>query len=152
MRIAEYLEANGVKYELRRHQEAYTAQEEAAAQHVSGSIFAKTVIVKAGGESVMLVLPASHQADLDQAGVLLGQPAVLAQEKEIAALFPDCEVGAEPPFGSLYNLRTLVDESLTHHERIAIRAGTHTEVLVLSYRDYERLEKPQIARFAELEE
>ena len=152
MSIAEYLRERGVSFELRRHEEAYTAQEEAAAQHVSGSIFAKTVIVKAGEEFIMLVLPASHHADLEQAGAVLGQTVVLAHEKDLKQLFPDCELGAEPPFGSLYKLRTLVDESLGRHERIALRAGSHTEVILLAYGDYERLEQPQVARFAELAE
>jgi Ala-tRNA(Pro) deacylase len=149
MSITEYLREQGVEFELRRHEQAYTAQEEAQAQHVSGSLFAKTVIVKAGEEYVMLVLPASQHADLEQAGALLGQTVVLAREKEQGELFPDCELGAEPPFGSLYQVRTLVDESLGRHERIAFRAGNHTEVILMAYRDYERLEQAQVGRFAE---
>jgi Ala-tRNA(Pro) deacylase len=152
MTIAEYLQEHRVSFEIQRHKQYYTAQEEAAAQHISGSMFAKTVIVKAGEEFVMLVLPASHQADLEQAGAALGQTLTLAHEQELIGLFPGCEVGAEPPFGSLYQLRTLVDESLGRHERIAFRAGSHTEVILLPYREYERLEQPQVARFAELPE
>lgn len=152
MKIAEYLRQQGVSFETRHHEQHYTAQEEAQAQHIPGGMFAKTVIVKAGEEFVMLVLPASHHADLEQVGGILGQTAVLASERNLAELFPDCELGAEPPFGSLYQLRTLVDESLGRHERIAFRAGSHTEVILMAYADYARLAQPEVARFAEMAE
>jgi Ala-tRNA(Pro) deacylase len=150
MEIIKYLEDKGVPFETRKHREYYTAEEEAASLNVAGSMFAKTVIVKAGAEYVMLVLPASHQVNLERAEAVLGRPVVLAAEKALAELFPDCELGAEPPFGSIYGLRTFVDHNLGRHERIAVRACTHTDVVLLPYRDYERLERPQVAEFAEL--
>ncbi|GAG50153.1 unnamed protein product [marine sediment metagenome] len=147
MRVLDYLSENGVDFSVMHHEESYTAQEEAAAQHISGHIFAKTVVVRAGEEHVLLVLPASCRVDLDRLAEVLGAKARLVSEEEMADLFPGCDVGAEPPFGSQYGLRTLVDEHLAEQERIAIRACSHTEVVVLSYADYARLESPEVASF-----
>lgn len=149
MRTLDFLSEQGVDFEVKHHEEYFTAQEEAAAQHISGSMFAKTVVVKTRDDYVMLVLPASHRVDLDQVSDLLGEEVELAQERDLKELFPGCDVGAAPPFGSRYGLRTLADEHLAKQKKIAIRADTHTEVAILSWEDYARLEKPRVVRFAE---
>ena len=149
MRIMNYLSEQGVDFTVKEHEERYTALEEAAAQHISGSMFAKTVILKLGEQCVMLVLPASHRVDLAGVAALLGAEPVMASEEEVGRLFPDCDLGAEPPFGSQYGLSTWVDESLAQQPQIAIRAGNHKEVVLLSYADFARLERPRLARFAE---
>ncbi len=148
MNLLDYLSSAGVDFTVMHHEEYYTAQEEAAAQGLSGHVFAKTVVVRAGDEYVLLVLPASHRVDLERVEQILDTDVCMVTEAELKGLFPDCEVGAEPPFGSQFGLRTLVDEHLAQQERIAIRAGSHTEVVLLDYADYARLERPEVARFA----
>lgn len=148
MKLLDYLSSAGVDFTVMHHEEYYTAQEEAAAQGLSGHIFAKTVVVNADDDPVLLVLPASHRVDLARVEELLRAEVRMANESEMKRLFPDCEVGAEPPFGSQFRVRTLVDEHLAEQERIAIRACSHTEVVLLSYADYARLERPEVARFA----
>jgi Ala-tRNA(Pro) deacylase len=148
MNLLDYLSSAGVDFTVMHHEEYYTAQEEAAAQGLSGHVFAKTVVVCAGDEYVLLVLPASHRVDLERIEQILNTDVRMVTESEMKSLFPDCEVGAEPPFGSQFGLRTLVDEHLAQQERIAIRAGSHTEVVLLDYADYARLERPAVARFA----
>jgi Ala-tRNA(Pro) deacylase len=151
MSILDYLNEQGVDFTVRHHDEFYTAQEEAAAQHVPGQLFAKTVVVKAEADFVMLVLPASRRVDLDCMEQLLGTEVRLATEAELVDVFVDCPLGAEPPFGSRYGMRTIVDSHFAKQETIAIRACSHTEVVLLSYADYARLERPEVACFGDLE-
>jgi len=148
MNVEEFLKENGVECEVIPHEQAYTAQEVAAAEHVSGHNFAKTVIVKAGDEVVMLVLPASRHVDFKKVAAVLGAKAEMLGEGEMKKIFPDCEIGAESPFGSQYGLKTFVDESLREADDIVFRAGTHDRTIKMSYADYEKLEKPTSARFA----
>jgi Ala-tRNA(Pro) deacylase len=97
----------------------------------------------------MLALPAPHRADLNKAAVALGAREVrLAHEEEFAAAFPDCEVGAMPPFGNLYDLPVYVDNALAEDETIIFSAGTHTDTISMKYADFERLVKPTVAAFA----
>lgn len=151
MKILDYLSAAEVDFEVRHHEECFTAQEEAAAGHIPGHMFAKTVVVRVDGEHVLLVLPASHRVDLDRLQDELGARPRIVPESEMAELFDDCDVGAEPPFGSQYGLRTMVDAHLTKQKRIAVRACSHREVVLLNYEDYARLEEPEVASFAVLE-
>src|SRR5262245_65672502 len=116
--LREFLDANKVPYSVHSHPTAYTAQEIAALQHVKGRQLAKVVMVRAGAEVVMLVLPAERRVDFDWLKNVLRAPDVrLAEEPEFRDLFPGCEVGAMPPFGSLYGLRVL-DGSLEKDEEI----------------------------------
>ena len=147
MDLQKFLAEQGVPFELVHHEQAFSAQEVAAAEHVTGHMFAKTVIVQGGGSAHMLVLPASRHVDLKAAGKLAGAKLKMASEEEMKALFPDCDIGAEPPFGSQYGLTTYVDESLEAMDEIVFRAGTHDRTLRMRYADYLRLESPTIARF-----
>jgi Ala-tRNA(Pro) deacylase len=149
MDIKEYLKKEKVKFTTTVHKEAFTAQEVAASEHVKGKYFAKTVVIKAGDEFIMLVLPASHSVDFEKVKKILGKKQVkLAEENDLEKLFPDVEVGAEPPLGNLYNIRTVVDETLTKDPEIVFQAGTHVETVKIQYNDYARLVKPEIASFA----
>jgi len=146
--IEEYLRNKGVGFEVIRHERAYTAQETAATEHVSGHLFAKTVIVHDGEKFHMLVLPASHAVDFKKAGELVGKKVRLATEDEMTPLFSECELGAEPPFGSLYHMKTLVDNMLAGAEAIVFRAGTHEKTIKMRYADYVTLENPAVGSFA----
>ena len=107
MDIVKYLKSNKVKFQLRHHPARFTAQEVAAAEHITGEEVAKTVVVKAGDRFAMFVLPATHVLEMAKVRKLLGAAgARLATEDEMGRLFPDTQVGAEPPFGSEYGLDT----------------------------------------------
>lgn len=147
-RLKKVLRENKVSFEAQTHPEAYTAQEVAAAQHVSGHQVAKVVMVWAGRQLSMLVIPASGRVDLRAAAELLQVKRTrLATEAEFSDHFPDCLVGAMPPFGNLYDLPVFVDRALTTHSEIVFRVGTYTETMKISYEDYERLVQPQVGDF-----
>jgi len=148
-RLVEYLDENGVIYAAIRHPKAYTAQEVAAQLHCKGKEMVKTVVVKAGRHSVLAVLPATHRIDFQLLSAALQFEDVrLASEPEFLNLFPECEPGAMPPFGNLYGLPVLCDNSLTEDEVIHFNAGTHTDAVRVRFEDFRRLVKPKIARFA----
>lgn len=146
--IEDYLRENGVDFEEIPHQRAYTAQGTAAVEHVTGYQFAKTVIVTDGENYYMLVLPAPYHADLEEASELIGTEVEMASEEEIADLFTGCEVGAEPPFGSLYHIKTYVDEKMGEQDEIVFRAGSHDATIKISYQDFINLEEPEVGSFA----
>jgi Ala-tRNA(Pro) deacylase len=144
-----FLDINQVKYLKISHSPAYTAQEIAAAVHIPGKELAKTVMVKIDDEMAMAVLPADHRINFEKLRAATGASSVrLADENEFGDLFPDCTLGAMPPFGNLYGIAVLVDESLTEDDEITFNACTHTELIRLAYLDYENLVKPQVLNFS----
>jgi len=148
-KLKAFLDKNKIKYVSIKHSEAYTAQEVAASAHVPGKELAKTVMVKIDGKMAMAVLPASYKVNLNRLKEVSGAKKVeLATEKEFKGLFPECDVGAMPPFGNLYEMDVYVTESLSQDEEIAFNAGSHTELVKLSYEDFEKLVKPKIAKFS----
>lgn len=147
-RLKEYLDKNEIKYVSIQHSPAYTSQEIAAQAHIPGKILAKTVIVKIEGKMAMVVLPATRKVivqELRQA--LEAEKVTLATEAEFKELFPDCELGAMPPFGNLYNMEVYVSPELANNEQIAFNAGTHTELIRMDYKDFERLVQPKVISF-----
>jgi Ala-tRNA(Pro) deacylase len=147
-KLREFLDQEKVKYVTITHSPAYTAREIAAAAHIPGKEMAKTVMVKIDGEMTMVVLPASLKVDLARLLDATGaQEVELAQESEFKDLFPGCDLGAMPPFGNLFGIRTLVAEELTEDEEIVFNAGSTTEVIRLAYADFERLVRPRLLPF-----
>jgi Ala-tRNA(Pro) deacylase len=145
-RLERYLDENGVAYSEERHARAYSTQQIAAMEHVPGDQFAKVVMLVGDGRTVMAVVPASRHVRLERAAEALGAQEVrLANEWEFSSLFPDCEVGAMPPFGNLYDLPVYVDEVLTTQDEIVMQAGTHRDTLRVRYADFERLAHPVVA-------
>lgn len=148
-KLTEFLDSHGVKYLTINHSRAYTAQEIAASAHIPGKELAKTVMVKLDGRMAMAVLPASYRVDLDALKAAAGaQDAALATEAEFKDLFPECEVGAMPPFGNLWGLPVYVAETLAEDKEIAFNAGTHSQLVRMAYADFERLVKPTVANFS----
>jgi Ala-tRNA(Pro) deacylase len=144
-RLESYLREHKVPFTVVKHAEAFTAQEVAAAQHVSGHHVAKVVMVWADRSLTMLVLPASGRVNLRRATELLGAKKLrLASEAEFVERFPDCQVGAMPPFGNLYDLPVWVDGALADQERIVFRVGTYTETMSLRYSDFAQLVQPKV--------
>lgn len=144
-KIKNFLDTQNVTYSLIHHSPAYTAPEIAAICHLSGKHLAKVVIVKADGELTMVVEPAHQRVDLKKLADQMGaQNVELASEIEFSNKFPGCEVGAMPPFGNLYNMNVYVSELLTHDDQIAFNAGSHEELIKMSYKDYEQIVRPNV--------
>ena len=142
-KLKDYLDDHDVQYVTISHSPAYTAQRIAELTRIPGKELAKTVIVKVDGEYAMAVLPASRRVDLRHLKSALGaDEVVLASEDEFKRLFPDCELGAMPPFGNLYGMNVFVSQALREDEEIAFNAGSHSELIRLTYADYERLVHP----------
>ncbi len=148
-RLAAYLQEQGIEFSVHHHPQAFTAQEIAASDHVSGHRFVKVVMVTDGEKLTMVCVPASLDVDLRAVADVLGVDEVrLAEESEFAPIFDDCEVGAMPPFGNLYEVPVYIDESLEQDDRIVFNAGTHRETFEMSVADFEHLARPKIASFA----
>lgn len=147
--MTQLLEKEKVLYEVMLHPRAFTAQAVAASLHVSGRDFAKPVIVKTlEGRMLMAVVPGPRHVDLRALSGLLGVPVELAREEELEPLFPDCEVGAEPPFGNLYGMQVFVDAALSSDPEIVFNAGSHSEAVRMRFEDYARLVHPAVARIS----
>ncbi len=147
-KMKEFLDREKVKYVSMIHSPAYTAQEVAQSAHIGGKELAKVVIVELDGKMAMAVLPANRKIVLQDLREVTGSDEVkFASEDEFKAKFADCETGAMPPFGNLYGMDVYVAESLAQNEEIAFNAGSHTEVVRLAFRDFERLVRPKILSF-----
>lgn len=144
-RLKEFLDSHRVHYESIPHVQTFTAQRTAQSTHIKGKEMAKTVIVKIDGLMCMAVIPADHRISLEHLKDASGAESVeLATEQEFCAMFPQCEVGAMPPFGNLFGMDVFVDNELTQDEEIAFNAGTHTEVIKMRYQDFVNLVQPEI--------
>jgi Ala-tRNA(Pro) deacylase len=147
-RLLAFLDDNQVKYVVISHSRAFTTQEIAAATHIPGKELAKSVIVEIDGEMAMAVLPGSQKVDVELLREAVGADQVsLARESEFKDRFPECDLGAMPPFGNLYGMPVYVADGLTDDEEIAFNAGSHTELVKMSYRDFERLAQPRVMHF-----
>lgn len=148
-KVKEYLDNNKIKYVTVSHSSAFTAQEIAASAHIPGKKLAKTVLIKIDGKMAMAVLPASDKVDFDMLKEIIGSENIrLAYEQEFMDKFPDCEIGAMPPFGNLYNLNVYAAKSLTEDDEIAFNACSHSELIRMAYVDFERLIKPIVLDFS----
>ncbi len=147
-RLKGFLDENNVKYTVISHNKAYTAQRIASSSHISGKELAKTVVLKIDGKFALAVLPASDKVSCSHfADTLDAKSVELASEEEFRGIFPDCETGAMPPFGNLYNLTTYVASDLVDEENIAFNAGNYIELIKMKYSDYENLVKPTVIHF-----
>jgi len=148
MQVTEFLDQAGVHYEVREHPPVFSAQGLAAVEHEHGKYVAKPVIVKADDRYLMCVLPAPHKIDLGRLkGQLEAESVELADEDEIGKLFPDCELGSEPPFGNLYDLSTVIEKSLEGDDHILFQAGTHGKAIRMDMADYRKLVGPKVLEF-----
>ncbi len=148
-KLKQYLEENGVKYTEAVHPTAFTAQEVAATAHIHGKEVAKVVILNVDGKLIMAVVAAPQKVNLEKAKAGLGAQKVhLAKEEEFKEIFPDCDLGAEPPFGNLYSMETVADPALWQDQKLAFNAGTHTAIIWIALTDWERLVKPRKVELA----
>ncbi|HUK54494.1 MAG TPA: YbaK/EbsC family protein [Candidatus Binatia bacterium] len=144
-RLKEFLDNHKVKYVVISHSPAYTAAGIAALTHTPGKELAKTVIVRLDGELVMAVVSASQYVDLELLKADTGAPSVaVATEAEFKERFPDCELGAMPPFGNLYGMTVYAEHDLAKDQEIAFNAGSHRELVRMAWADFEKLVKPKL--------
>lgn len=149
MKLGQYLDEQGVRFEAIPHGRSFTAQATAQAEHVPGRMEAKVVMVKLDGKDAMAVLPAVYRVDLEQLRKAAGAEEIrLLTEPEFARLFPDCEPGAMPPFGHLYGVPLFVDRALAENEEIVFNGGTHEDGVRMRFQDYARLAQPAICSFS----
>ena len=149
MQVIKFLKKSGVKYEVTKHKPTFSAQEMAAMEHEPGKYVAKPVIVKADGKYVMCVLSACYKIDMRALKKQLGAKKVeLAEEEEMGKLFDDCDLGAEPPFGNLYDLPTVIDKTLEKDDHITFQAGSHEKAIRMSMADYRKLVEPKVLEFS----
>jgi Ala-tRNA(Pro) deacylase len=152
MKVQEYLHDRRVQFDVLQHEDTFDSQHLAEAVHVSGRQVAKTVLLRMdhGYKYAVAILPATHLIDLEAVSRLLGGARVeLATEYEIGQRCPDCEMGVLPPFGSIYGLETVLDESLRHAEQIVFEANTHQEAIRMAGEDFVKVESPLVGGFAQ---
>jgi len=143
--LQQYLDEAGVEYVCQQHPETFTAKELASHVQVAGDQVAKTVIVELDGKMAMLVMPATWRVHWDRLMRELETDFVeLADEQEFLDCFPDCELGAMPPFGNLFGMSVYCAESLTSQPDIAFAAGSHTESVHMKTSDFLELVKPVV--------
>ena len=146
--VDNFLKQARVPYTTFKHPEAFTAQAEAAASHVPGRSWVKIVVCFADDEPIQAVLPAPFMVDLDRLLTLTGAATLrLATEPEFRKLYPDCEPGAMPPFGTLYLQRVFVDKSLVGESEMVFNAGTHVDAIRMHYEDFALLANPVVGAF-----
>lgn len=150
-RLKDYLDSQATPYQPLHHTQAFTSQEVAHSLHISGKRLAKTLVLRADGRLVMAVIPASHRLNLQELRAALEANRLeMVPESELVRLFPDCEVGAIPPFGNVYGIEVWVDRAVSDAEELVFCAGTHEDCLRMRYSDFAKLSKPRLGRFSEL--
>jgi Ala-tRNA(Pro) deacylase len=144
-RLHNLLDGRHAPYTTLTHERTITAHETAAAAHVDRELFAKTVMLKVDGALAMMVMPAAYRVDLTRLSRALGEAEVeLAEESDFKDAFPDCELGAMPPFGHLYGVPVYVDSRLAQQSEIAFNAGSHTDAISMPYAEFEKLAEPEL--------
>lgn len=157
-RMTALLDKEKISYRVVPHPKAYSALRLAESIHIPGREVAKVVIVRASDlapeaatteEYGMVVLPANRDLDLARFAHAIGAESVsLVEEWELKEIFPDCEIGAMPPFGNLYELPVYVDRSLSEEPVLFFPAGSHHEVIEMRYDDFDRIVRPIVGYFA----
>ena len=149
MNVSDFLANRNIPFETIEHAPTYTAQTLARTVHVAGEEVAKTVLLAVDDQFILAVLPATHNVDLLRVATFFAATrADLADEKECGRRFADCELGAVPPFGSKYGVRTLVDTSLLEDEYIVFEGNTHHDAIRMRRDDYIDIEDPILHNFA----
>lgn len=145
VKLSEFLNQHQVNYTSISHPLAYSTREISHLCHISENQLAKTVIINVGNKLAMVVLPASFTIDFEKLKKVFHESNVsLASEAEFNGIFSDCELGAMPPFGNLYNVDVYVEKSLANNKEIVFNAGSHTEVIKISYKDFVKLVHPKV--------
>jgi Ala-tRNA(Pro) deacylase len=143
-RLHAKLQEAGIAFTVLRHQAVFTSEEAAAVRGTPLSSGAKALVVKAGDDFVLLVLPADRKLDSKKARASLGVKALRLASREEVEQLTGLQPGATPPFGSLFNLPTYCDPGLALNESINFNAGDHCISVQMTYADFVTVEKPRI--------
>jgi len=147
-----YLQANGIRFAHTTHSPAYTAEEVAAAEHMPPHRMAKTVVFRDNDGYVMVVVPADSYVEVEKLRTVIGVPDLyVAQERDLFVLFPNAEVGAMPPLGSLFGLPVYLDRKVANREFIAFNAGTHRDLIHMTVADFRHLVRPVVGDFCRVD-
>jgi Ala-tRNA(Pro) deacylase len=145
-RLQNWLHDEHVPHAVQQHREVFTADEVATEVHEKGDHVAKVVMAKIDGQLAMLVVPTTEQVDVERAAQFLkARQVTIAHEADFEGRFADCELGAMPPFGQLYDLPLYIDEALTRTSKLVFQAGSHRTTLKLATEDYLRLAHPIVS-------
>jgi Ala-tRNA(Pro) deacylase len=148
--LRDYLKGHRIKFKALRCPTNYSAQQLAHAKHMSGYDVAKVVVLKSGNQFELGVIPACYRISFSKVKKLTGQSDLqLATEAEIKTLFPDCELGAMPPFGNIYHLPVYVDAAFNPKQTITFAAGSHTNAIQMRYKDFSKWVKPKVGKIAD---
>lgn len=149
-KIKTYLSESAVSYWHKTHPVAFTSQETAAVDHISGQELGKTVVLLADGRPIMAVLPADRVINMDVLKKHVGcERLSLASEREFPERFPSCQPGAMPPFGRLFGMMLYCDRSLAAQPEVEFNAGTHVDTIRMKFSEFAQLEAPVMADFSE---
>jgi Ala-tRNA(Pro) deacylase len=144
-KLEEYLDMAGVPYEHHVHPTTFTATQTAACMHIPAEEMAKTVIVKADGRLLLAVMAADQKLDVPHLQFMTRAANIdLATEQDFANAFPECELGAMPPFGIMFGMPTYCDTSLQENDSIEFNAGSHDDSIRMTFDDFKRLSHPVI--------
>lgn len=149
--IRQILNKRNIPFQELHHEAAFTAQEVAGLEHVSGRRLAKVVIAIVDGRPVELVLPASRRVALDRVREALGaREARFASEQEMERYFSDAEPGAIPPLrrDEWRDVPVVMDETMRVEGQVMFQAGTHTDAVRLDFADWFKLVQPRVERFS----
>jgi Ala-tRNA(Pro) deacylase len=138
-KLKELFDKNNIKFDVEKHKELFTAQEVAASEHITGYEFAKVVMLECDGENVMAVVPAPLIVSMEKMKKIGFKKVKLAEEDDFKDLFPDCDIGAMPPFGNFYNIPLYVDKLLKNEDEIVFNSGSHTQTVKIKMKDYENI-------------
>jgi Ala-tRNA(Pro) deacylase len=145
--VTQFLDQQQVSYEVIEHGERFTAAAEARASGIGLEDAAKDVVLRSGDQYILAVIPASERLDLKKAHDLLGvggEELRLATEDELAAAFPDFELGALPPFGPIHEIAQMVDRRLLDHDQVLCSSGDHRHSLAVDPNEVVRVSKAQV--------
>lgn len=151
-KLKTYLDEHETPYEVLTHEEVFTSMQTAEKQEIPGKEFAKCVVIQYDGKYAMAALPSTHKVNLDKlAKAVKAKDVSIATETEFGKLFPDCDLGAMPPLGQLYNMPLWVDKALAKDEQIVFNAGSHTDTIRIKFKDFKYLANPEILDFGQRE-
>ena len=144
-RVGSFLDARGAEYEVIPHRPDFSAQRTAEDTGTPGHQFAKSVLLAIDGRLTLAVLPADSMVDTGKvAQAYRARDVELADEDDLETVWPDCEVGAEPPFGNLYGLPVIMDAELCEGQRITFNAGAHDAAIRMNMIDFLKLLRPRV--------
>lgn len=145
--LEKLLKLNKIKYQIIEHRKVFTAYDSAETQHIKLGEVAKAVLIKGKKGLYLAVLGAQHNCDFKALSKLVGDKVSMAKEKDITKNMKT-KIGLITPFGSLYKMPIFADKKLTKNKKLNLPAGSYTESILISTKDYLKLENPTLGNFS----